>query len=92
MSLLLGQTHTVSFDSLVTDPRYVTALLPPLIAEHAAHTYRAGSTLPFPLRGAGGDVVAPARTLLEQVRAGTYRYTAAGAFGEAVERARGSAR
>ncbi len=89
---LLGQTYMVYFDGLVTDPRYAPELLPPLVAAHAAHAYGDDSTLPFRLRGAGDDVMARARTLLEQVRTGAYRYTAAGAFGEAVDRARESAR
>ncbi|MEU1177856.1 SMI1/KNR4 family protein [Streptomyces sp. NPDC005820] len=89
---LLGQTHTVSFDGLVTDPRYAPELLPPLVAEHAAHSYRDDSTLTFSLRGADDDLVSLAYATLELVRSGTYRYTAAGPFGEAVERARELAR
>ncbi|MER6915615.1 SMI1/KNR4 family protein [Streptomyces sp. NPDC000594] len=89
---LLGQTSMMSFKDLVTDPRYAPELLPPLVAEHAAHSYGDDSTLMFPLRGAGDDVVALAHATLEQVRAGTYRYTAAGPFGEAVGRARELAR
>ncbi|GHA03824.1 SMI1/KNR4 family protein [Streptomyces echinoruber] len=89
---LLGQTYMVYFDDLVTDPRYAPELLPPLVAEHAAHSHRDDSTLTFPLRGADGDLVSLAYATLEQVRNGTYRYTAAGPFGEAVERARELAR
>lgn len=85
---LLGQTYMVYFDGLVTDPRYVPELLPPLVAEHAAHSYRDDSTLTFHLRGADEDLVSLAYATLERVRGGTYRYTAAGPFGEAVERAR----
>ncbi|WP_346137591.1 SMI1/KNR4 family protein [Streptomyces coeruleofuscus] len=89
---LLGQTYMVYFEDVVTDPRYAPDLLPPLVAEHAAHSYRDDSTLMFHLRGAGEDVVSLAHTTLDQVRNGTYRYTAAGPFGEAVERARELAR
>ncbi|MFJ4973922.1 SMI1/KNR4 family protein [Streptomyces coeruleorubidus] len=89
---LLGQTYMVHFEGLVTDPRYAPDLLPPLVAEHAAHSYRDDSALTVPLRGAGDDVVSLAHTTLGQVRNGTYRYTAAGPFGEAVERARELAR
>ncbi|WP_405783439.1 SMI1/KNR4 family protein [Streptomyces sp. NBC_00859] len=89
---LLGQTYMVYFEDVVTDPRYAAELLPALVAEHAAHSYRDDSTLMFHLRGAGDDVVSLARVTLEQVRNGTYRYTAAGPFGEAVERARQLAR
>ncbi|WP_413099890.1 SMI1/KNR4 family protein [Streptomyces sp. Inha503] len=89
---LLGQTSTVYFDGLVTDRRYAPELLPPLVAEHAAHSYRDDSTLTFHLRGADDDLVSLAYTTLDQVRNGTYRYRAAGPFGEAVERARELAR
>jgi hypothetical protein len=89
---LLGQTYMVYFDGLVTDPQYAPELLPPLVAEHAAHSYRDDSTLTFQLRGADDDLVSLAYATLDQVRNGTYRYTAAGPFGEAVERARELAR
>ncbi|GGX78328.1 cell wall assembly protein [Streptomyces anandii JCM 4720] len=89
---LLGQTYMVYFEGLVTDPRYAPELLPPLVAEHAHNTHWDDSTLMFHLRGADEDLVALAYSMLGQVRDGTYRYTAAGPFGEAVERARESAR
>ncbi|WP_413752232.1 SMI1/KNR4 family protein [Streptomyces sp. R-74717] len=89
---LLGQTYMVYFEDLVTDPRYAPDLLPPLVAEHAAHSYRDDSTLTFHLRGADDDLVSLAYATLDQVRSGTYRYAAAGPFGEAVERARELAR
>ncbi|AXE84221.1 SMI1/KNR4 family protein [Streptomyces sp. Go-475] len=89
---LLGETSMVYFDGLVTDPRYAPELLPPLVAEHAAHSYRDDSTLLFHLRGADEDLVSLAYATLDQVRNGTYRYAPAGPFGEAVERARELAR
>ncbi|MER5382015.1 SMI1/KNR4 family protein [Streptomyces sp. NPDC002688] len=89
---LLGQTHTVYFEDLVTDPQYAPELLPSLVAEHVARSYRDDSTLRFHLGGADDDVTSLAFATLEQVRNGTYRYTAAGPFGEAVERAREMAR
>ncbi len=89
---LLGQTYQVDFDGLATDPRYAPELLPPLVAEHAAHRYRDDSTLRFHLGGAEEELVSLAYAILEEVRRGTYRYTAAGPFGEAVERARELAR
>ncbi|MBM7055328.1 SMI1/KNR4 family protein [Streptomyces durocortorensis] len=88
---LLGRTN-LAYEDLAIDPRYAPELLPPLVAEHAANPHRDDSTLNYSLRGATDDVVTLAHTLLEQVRSGTYRYTAAGPFGEAVERARESAR
>ncbi len=89
---LLGETHMVYFDGLVTDPLYAPELLPPLVAEHAVHSYRDDSTVTFHLRGADDDLVSLAHATLDQVRNGTYRYRAAGPFGEAVERARELAR
>ncbi|MES5823367.1 SMI1/KNR4 family protein [Streptomyces sp. RG80] len=89
---LLGQTYMVYFDGLVTDPRYAPELLPPLVAEHAAHSYRDDSTLKFHLVGADANVMALAYATLDQVRDGTYRYTPTGPFGDAVERARELAR
>ncbi|WP_030388101.1 SMI1/KNR4 family protein [Streptomyces sp. NRRL S-241] len=89
---LLGQTYMVYFEDVVIDPQYAPDLLPALVAGLAAHSHAEESTLDFHLRGAGDDVMAPARATLEQVVNGTYRYTAAGPFGEAVERARELAR
>ncbi|MEE1769308.1 SMI1/KNR4 family protein [Streptomyces sp. JV185] len=89
---LLGRTYMVYFEDVVTDSQYAPDLLPALVAEHAAHSYRDDSTLMFHLRGAGDDVVSLAYATLEQVRNGTYRYTPAGPFGAAVERARELAR
>ncbi|MEU6474326.1 SMI1/KNR4 family protein [Streptomyces massasporeus] len=89
---LLGETYLVSFEGAASDPRYASELLPPLVAEHAAHSYRDDSTLRFHLRGADHELMAVAHALLDQMRSGTYRYTAAGPFGEAVARARELAR
>ncbi|MGW2786976.1 SMI1/KNR4 family protein [Streptomyces populi] len=89
---LLGKTCMVRFEELVTDPRYAPELLPPLVAEHAAHSYRDDSTLKFHLRGADADLESLACATLDQVRSGAYRYASAGPFGEAVERARELAR
>ncbi|MEW1600723.1 SMI1/KNR4 family protein [Streptomyces sp. NPDC093808] len=89
---LLGRTHLVYFPDVVTDPRYAPELLPPLAAEHAAHSYRGDASLAFPLRGADDALVSQVFATLEQVRASAYRYTAPGPFGEAVDRARELAR
>jgi len=89
---LLGETYMVYFKELVTDPRYAPDLLPPLVAEHAEHSYRDDSTLEFNLQGADEGLVSLAYATLDQVRNGTYRYTATGPFGDAVERARELAR
>ncbi|MFB6814230.1 SMI1/KNR4 family protein [Streptomyces sp. NPDC056347] len=89
---LLGQAGTFRFDDVAADPRYAPDLLPVLVTEHAAHPFRRDSTLTFHMRGAGEDVVSSARAMLEEMRAGTYRYAPAGPFGEAVGRAREQAR
>ncbi|MEV0280768.1 SMI1/KNR4 family protein [Streptomyces sp. NPDC050610] len=89
---LLGQTHMVYFEDLAADPRYAPELLPPLVAEHAARSYRDDSTLTLNLRGGDEDLVSLAYATLEQMRNGTYWYTAAGPFGEAVGQARELAR
>ncbi|WP_326646782.1 SMI1/KNR4 family protein [Streptomyces anthocyanicus] len=89
---LLGKTYMVDFGGLATDPRYTPELLPLLTAEHAAHSYRDDRTLSFHFRGAEADLMGPALTMLDGMRKGTYAYTASGAFGEAVERARELAR
>ncbi|SCF72948.1 hypothetical protein GA0115254_11412 [Streptomyces sp. Ncost-T10-10d] len=89
---LLGRTYMVYFEDVVTDPQYAPELLPALVAGHPARSDGDDSTLMFHLRGAGDDVVSLAYATLAQVRNGTYRYTAAGPFGEAVERARELAR
>ncbi|MFF4815469.1 SMI1/KNR4 family protein [Kitasatospora sp. NPDC001309] len=92
MRRLLGRTYMVYFDGMAADPRYAPELLPVLAAEHVVRGHRDDSALLFHLRGAGREVVSLAFATLERVRNGTYRYTAAGPFGEAVERARESAR
>ncbi|UXX92063.1 SMI1/KNR4 family protein [Streptomyces sp. AD2-2] len=89
---LLGKTYMVYFEDLVTDPRYTPELLPPLVAEHALHSYRDDSTLRFHLRGADDELMSLAFATLDEVRNGTYRYAPAGPFGEAVDRARELAR
>ncbi|MFF0595085.1 SMI1/KNR4 family protein [Streptomyces antibioticus] len=89
---LLGQSYMVYFDGLVTDPRYASELLPPLVADHAARTSGDDSALRFHLRGADDDLVSSAHAMLAEVRDRTFRYSAAGPFGEAVERARELAR
>lgn len=89
---LLGRGSSLTFAGLVTDPRYASDLLPVLVADHAAQSHRDDSTLTFHLRGADDTLVSLAYATLEQVRGGTYRYAAAGPFGEAVGRARELAR
>lgn len=89
---LLGRTYMVCFEGLVTDPQYAPELLPPLLADYAGRPHGDDSAWTFHLRGADDDLMSTAHRLLDRMRSGTYRYTAAGAFGEAVERAREAAR
>ncbi|MFT2019325.1 SMI1/KNR4 family protein [Streptomyces sp. 796.1] len=89
---LLGETYQVSFDGLAADARYASEVLPPLVADHAEHSYGDDSTLMYSLRGADEDLVSLAYATLDEVRKLTYRYTATGPFGVAVERARALAR
>ncbi|MFB9738051.1 SMI1/KNR4 family protein [Streptomyces sp. NPDC057386] len=89
---LLGRTYMVYYDGLVADRRYAPELLPLLVAEHAAHSYRDDSTLRFHLRGADEELMSSAYAMLARVRAGAYRYAPGGPFGQAVERAREQAR
>ncbi len=85
---LLGLTYMVYFPGLVTDPRYAAELLPPLVADHASRSHGDDTVLTHHLRGADEALISRARATLDEVRAGTYRYTAPGPFGEAVDRAR----
>uniref|UniRef100_UPI003518448B SMI1/KNR4 family protein n=1 Tax=Streptomyces calvus TaxID=67282 RepID=UPI003518448B len=89
---LLGQTYMVYFDGLAADPRYAPELLPPLVAKHTECPHRDDSTLRFHLRGADDSLMSLAHATLAELRDGSYRYTAGGPFGEAVERARELAR
>ncbi|WP_409055683.1 SMI1/KNR4 family protein [Streptomyces sp. SYP-A7185] len=92
LSRLLGQPSGGHFGGLAVDPTYASELLPALLAEHAAHAYRDDSTLAYQLPGADDELMGIAHTTLSHMRNGTYRYTAPGPFGEAVERARELAR
>ncbi|NUS85562.1 MAG: SMI1/KNR4 family protein [Streptomyces sp.] len=88
---LLGETYRVSFHELATDPRYVPEVLPVLAAGQARQRRDDGS-LTRRLGGASHAVREVADENLRQIREGTYRYTADGPFGRAVEGAREQAR
>ncbi|MEU6342450.1 SMI1/KNR4 family protein [Streptomyces sp. NPDC046977] len=73
------------------DPGYAPELLPVLADEHV----RGGgdeASWDLVVRGASDEVRALGEELLRRIREGTYWYTAPGAFGEAVDRAREQAR
>lgn len=88
---LLGKTYLVSFRGLTTDPVYTPEIVPVLAAEHA-RMRRDGGLAPYDLPGASDAIRAAADEILRQIREGTYRYTAEGPFGTAVEEAREQAR
>lgn len=88
---LLGETYMVYFHGLADDPMYVPEVVPVLLAEHV-RTGRDGGLPPHSLPGAPEAVPETADGILRQLREGTYRYTAEGLFGRAVEEAREQAR
>ncbi|MGW5650197.1 SMI1/KNR4 family protein [Streptomyces humi] len=88
---LLGETYMVYFQGLTADPMYAPEVVPVLLAEHVR--MRGGDDrLPHTLTGASEAVLRTADGILRQLREGTYRYTAEGPFGRAVEEAREQAR
>ncbi|MEU9155620.1 SMI1/KNR4 family protein [Streptomyces sp. NPDC048417] len=88
---LLGHTYMVYFHGLAADPVYVPEVVPVLLAEHA-RMRRDQELSPYDLPGASDTVREAAGGILRQVREGTFRYTAEGPFGRAVEEAREQAR
>ncbi|MEW1771890.1 SMI1/KNR4 family protein [Streptomyces sp. NPDC086777] len=88
---LLGETYLVSFRGLTADPVYAAEIMPVLVAEHV-RMRRDGELAAHNLPGASDAVRAAADEVLRQIREGTYRYTAEGTFGRAVEEARELAR
>ncbi|MFD3454106.1 SMI1/KNR4 family protein [Streptomyces sp. NPDC058691] len=88
---LQGRTQRADFDGQALDPVYAPELLALLAAEHVRDG-RDEASWGFVVRGANGEVSAQGEELLRQMRDGTFRYTAPGAFGEAVDRAREQAR
>ncbi|MGY4976197.1 SMI1/KNR4 family protein [Streptomyces sp. 900105755] len=88
---LLGETYLVSFRGLTADPVYAAEIMPVLVAEHVRMRRDAGLAA-HDLPGASDAVRAAADEVLEQIREGTYRHTAEGPFGRAVEEARELAR
>ena len=85
--LLLGETYMVYFHGLTADALYAPEALPVLAAEDVRH-HRDGGSLTHHLRGASEAVREAADEIVRQMTEGTFRYTAAGPFGRAVEEAR----
>ncbi|WP_030345863.1 SMI1/KNR4 family protein [Streptomyces sp. NRRL S-1022] len=88
---MLGQTYTVSFHGLTTDPLYAPEVLPVLAAEHVS-AHRDDYAWSYHLGDASPAAAETAREILRDVREGTYRYAPGGAFGRAVAQAREQAR
>ncbi|MGX1564223.1 SMI1/KNR4 family protein [Streptomyces sp. NPDC055506] len=85
---LLGDSYLVDFSRLKADPLYAPEVLPVLALQHVRDNSGWAShlrTVPEAVRGAAEEI-------LRQVRQGTFRYTADGPFGRAVDEAREQAR
>lgn len=89
---LSGHTHLAGFGQLAVDPVYAPDLLPVLAAEHARDSWKDDHFWNLRLTGADEAVQELGDAVLRDVRAGTYLYTAEGAFGQAVDEAREQAR
>ncbi|MFF2511978.1 SMI1/KNR4 family protein [Streptomyces sp. NPDC058086] len=88
---LLGETYMVSFYGLTADPLYAPEFLAVLAAEDVWHHQDRPSSARH-LGGACDEVREATDEILRQVGDGTFRYTAEGPFGRAVEEARELAR
>ncbi|MFB7471904.1 SMI1/KNR4 family protein [Kitasatospora sp. NPDC056184] len=80
-----------TFGDLPRDPAYLGEVVPVLAARHVRNGHDS-TVWGYTLRVDGGEPRAAADEVLRQVREHEYRYTAAGPFGEAVDRAREQAR
>ncbi|MET8700591.1 SMI1/KNR4 family protein [Kitasatospora sp. NPDC004723] len=80
-----------TFGELPRDPAFLGEVIP-VLAVHHARRGRDATAWGYTLRVDTGELRAAADEVLRQVREREYRYTAAGPFGEAVERAREQAR
>lgn len=86
-----GQTYTVDYGGLAQDPLYSEEFVPVLAVEQVARGWDAASWTRQ--TGSGSDEHREAaEEILREVTERTFRYTARGPFGEAVERAREQAR
>ncbi|MEU3959899.1 SMI1/KNR4 family protein [Streptomyces buecherae] len=88
---LLGETYMVDFGTLACDPAYAPEIFPLLAAEHVDRGHD-DAVWGYRLHGASEAVRELADDILRRTREGTYRYTATGDFGRAVEQAREQAR
>ncbi|WP_331766325.1 SMI1/KNR4 family protein [Embleya sp. NBC_00896] len=88
---LLGETYLVNFGGHAVDPVYASELLPALADLHV-HNGHDDAVWSYHFGSVSDEVRASADELLRRVRDRTYRYTAQGAFGRAVDTAREQAR
>ncbi|MFC9502913.1 SMI1/KNR4 family protein [Streptomyces sp. NPDC057002] len=84
----LGDPYLVDFGRLKADPLYAPEVLPVLADQHV----RDDAGWEFHLRTVSEAVRGTADEILQRVRQGTFRYTAEGPFGRAVDEAREQAR
>ncbi|MFI2608524.1 SMI1/KNR4 family protein [Kitasatospora sp. NPDC018619] len=86
-----GQAYSASYGGLAQDPAYRREFVPLLATEHVDRRWDAASWTRQ--AGSGPDAhLEEAEQILREVTERTFRYTARGPFGEAVERAREQAR
>ncbi|MFF9645535.1 SMI1/KNR4 family protein [Kitasatospora aureofaciens] len=86
-----GQTYSVYYGGLAQDPLYSGEFVPLLAVEHVERSWDAASWTSQMSSGSDEHREA-AEEILREVTERTFRYTAGGPFGEAVERAREQAR
>ncbi|MEV0532912.1 SMI1/KNR4 family protein [Kitasatospora sp. NPDC050463] len=88
---LQGETYTVSYGELPPDPLYSSEVVPVLALEQV-HSHHDAAVWGFRVRPASDEARAEADVILREVAELTYRYTAPGPFGAAVDQARELAR
>ncbi|MFG2918887.1 SMI1/KNR4 family protein [Kitasatospora sp. NPDC048298] len=86
-----GQTYTVYYGGLAQDPLYSGEFVPLLAVEHMERGWDVASWTCQTSSGSD-ELREAAEEILREVTERTFRYTARGPFGEAVERAREQAR
>ncbi|MFD7902978.1 SMI1/KNR4 family protein [Kitasatospora sp. NPDC059747] len=88
---LLGRTYLVDYGSLPADPRYLREVVPLLAVEQVANRHDA-TVWGYRVGISSGRHRELADEVLREVEERTFRYTAEGPFGAAVEQAREQAR
>ncbi|MFJ2864230.1 SMI1/KNR4 family protein [Kitasatospora sp. NPDC087314] len=88
---LQGETYTVRYGELVQDPCYLREVVP-LLAVEQVESRRDATVWGYQVGVDSGERREEADRILHEVTERTFRYSAQGPFGEAVERAREQAR